>query len=129
VVGRGLIKAGYTAIVIIGTQLATQNPDGTFTVIGGFREYIKFAQANGYTYFDLGRWYNPLNSLGLAKPINSQFMFNQMDQAKNFLQISIGGAGTADEVAQLLSSGLYTQMAQGWSTFTSIFTNVPPPIP
>lgn len=116
-------------VIAIGTYMATQNPNGINTVIGGFPEYKTFAQANGYTYFDLGRWYNTLEAFGLAKPINSQFVASQIDQAKNFLQVSPGGAGTVSEVAQILSSRLYTQIATGWSTFTSIFTYTPPPLP
>jgi hypothetical protein len=121
-------RAGHTAGVI-GAEIATKNPDGINTIIGGFPEYKTFAQANGYTYFDLGRWYNTLDKIRLANPMNTQFISNQIDQAKTFLQVSTGGASTASEVAQILSSGLYTEMGAAWSSFTSIFTYTPPPLP
>lgn len=114
-------------IVMIGTYFATQNPDGTYTVIGGYPEYKTFAQANGYTYFDLGNAYGPLNALGLAKPINDLFTSTQMAQGKNILQVSIGGAGTSAEVQAINSSGLYTQLGSAWSSFTAIFTHTPHP--
>jgi len=126
VVGRGLIKAGYTAIVLIGAQLATQNPDGTYTIIGGYPKYEAYAKANGYTYFSLGDAYRPLNALGLAEPINKQFILNQIAQAKDFVQVSLGGSGTAMEVALIISKGSYTinELAK-WSNFTAIFTYTP----
>jgi RHS repeat-associated protein len=117
-------------IIWIGAELATQNPDGTYTIIGGYPKYEAYAKANGYTYFSLGDAYRPLNALGLAEPINKQFISNQIAQAKDFVQVSLGGKSTAMEVALITSKGLYTitelgSLSNSWSNFTAIFTYTP----
>lgn len=106
----GILIAGE-AVIIIGAKLATQNPNGTMVSIGNFangvNDYVARGIQRGYTYFDLGRLYGPLNRLGLAKPINIRFMQNQINQGKEVITtiLTKPGEGTKMEMEMLLRNG------------------------
>jgi RHS repeat-associated protein len=99
------------SVIIIGANLAAQNPNGTMVSIGNFGNgvngYVEKGVERGYTYFNLGRWWGPLNKVGLADPINRRFMQNQINQGKDVITtiITKPGPGTLMEMRMLSQSG------------------------
>ena len=120
--GAILLRQG---IIVLGTQLATLNPNASTTSIGRFPQYINIAKANGYTAFNLGRFYTLLNALGLAKPMNQQFMSNQFSQGKDFVSSGVAeiGTGLEMETAMIQSSQLYVQLGNGWQSLSNFYSN------
>lgn len=104
-------------IILIGAQLATQNPDSPWTMLGRFADATDnyMAQANSVepkaTYFDLGNSYKYLDLIGLAKPMNQQFILNQISQEKDFVVYGTEEAETnlQMEINMITTSGLYTE--------------------
>ena len=117
-----LIREG---IIIIGTELATKNPNAAVVSLGNYKAYIR----EGYTYFSMNPTvFKILNKVGLVNPMNQQFVYNQMAQGKN-MEVTITsaqpGAYTLMEIAILQNSGLYsvyTQTSQYWTGYINYFT-------
>jgi hypothetical protein len=120
--GTILLRQG---IIVIGTYLATENPDAATVSIGSFREYYDKAVSNGYTAFDLGKSYELLNTIGLAKPMNSLFMSNQISQIKDFVGTSIENLtpGFSTEVSTIEGSGMYQQIGSGWTNIANLWSS------
>jgi hypothetical protein len=106
----GIAILSWRALVVGLTQYYTKNPDAARVSLGNYPEYIR----KGYTYLDGGRLGNFLDSIGIWKPINVQFMQNQIAQLKP-MEISIArdvGRYTFMEMQMLQNSNqyfLYTQ--------------------
>ena len=116
----GTIIITRHGIIMIGTQLATQNPNSPVVSLGNNPAYTK----DGYTFFKMNPTvYKVLDAIGLAKPMNQQFITNQIAQAKN-MEVTITslqpGAGTLMEMGMLQNSGLYTMYTQTSPYYTGI---------
>ena len=116
----GTIIVTRQGFIMIGTQLATQNPNSPVVSLRNYPAYIK----DGYTYFKMNPTFNKLlDAIGLAKPMNQQFITNQIAQAKN-MEVTITslqpGAGTLMEMGMLQNSGLYTMYTQTSPYYTGI---------
>ena len=121
-----LLRQGAIALI---TYLATQNPDSTTTMLGRYSDamdnYMVQARQMGATYFNLGRAYNILDAIGLAKPSNQQFIANQIAKANDFIVYGDEAPGTnlATETSQIWNSNLYTELGDlGNNIYTNFFT-------
>ena len=65
-----------------------------------------------YTYFTLGKYYDFLNTIGLAQPANDNFVLRQIAQAKDFAVYGAEDIGTnlLRETTIIFNSGLYTEL-------------------
>lgn len=68
------------------------------------------------TYYTLKKHYGWLNRIGLAEPMNKQFILNQVNKAKDFFfygseYLKPGGAGLRMETTMLRNLG-YTEMGK-----------------
>ena len=118
----------YMAAVPLLTKLSTINPDGIMVSLGRNPAYTEMGQASSYTYFQLpNQVYNILDDIGLAKPVNQQFIMNQIGQGKDFIVSGVprisSALGTEIEIIQ--QSGLYIQIISSWSSFTNYFVHTP----
>lgn len=68
--------------------------------------YINIAKANGYTYFDIGKYYAMAEQHGVAWKINEMFLKTQFELSKSFICTSADIAGPyALEIEVLKSLG------------------------
>ena len=116
----GLFLLTREAIIIAGANYFTNNPDAARVSIGNYPAYIK----DGYTYFSGNNViYKALDTIGLAQPMNKQFMLTQIEQAKPMDVIITSaqpGIYTVMEMAMLQASKLYTVSTQFSPDFTGI---------
>ena len=120
-----LVAGGVTivreGVIVIGTEIATKNPDVTSVMIGRFynnvNNYITKA-GNSFTYFNLGRSYKILNKIGLANPMNQRFIVNQISKAKNFYVYGAPAKTSTNllmEIQMIRNSGIYTEFSNSIS--------------
>jgi hypothetical protein len=114
-------------VIVVGTQLATKNPNGTSVVIGNYlsaeNNYIGEALKKGSTYFDLGKAYKVLDLFGLADPMNARFIENQISQLKTIWQWDSPkpGSGLEMEILIIRASNMYQELV-GSGVFQTLFT-------
>ena len=120
-------KAGWGLHDAIGIPLAkwlankfTQNPSADIVSIGNNPAY----QQSGYTYFKVPNCFWKVFP-ETVNGANDQFMFMQVDQAKDFGVIitSKVGLGTEREIELILASGNYTEIETLLADFTTYFQN------
>jgi len=124
------LTSALAIITWVGAQLATQNGDANIVSLGRYDvsaglNYEEIAIQNNYTYFHLPTWlYNTLNYLGLATPVNRQFMENQIELGKDFFVTGVPGidSGLQMEMEMLQSPDAgYVQINTPWIPFTRVF--------
>ena len=115
--GVGVGMLAWQAAIPLGAKLATQgDPDATWTMLGRYYSeadnYMVEAEKTGAQYFNLGKFYEPLNAIGLAEPINKQFIVNQMAEKMDFVVYGSEQVPTnlAMETTMIYDSGLYTEI-------------------
>jgi RHS repeat-associated protein len=115
-------------VIVVGTELLTNNPDAATVSLGNYPAYIK----DGYTYFDAGKRLGDfLDAIGLLKPMNCQFMCNQMALEKP-MEATITslqpGVTTLMEMGMLQNSKLYTllytQISSDYTGIINIFAHI-----
>ncbi len=110
----GSVLLAWEAVLAIGSNYATKNPDAAMTMLGRYyndaNNYISQAGTR-FTYFDLGTKYAFLDKIGLAKPINQKFIIDQIALAKDFVVYGAEkpGGNLMMETNMILSSGFYAE--------------------
>ena len=109
---KAAVKGNYTKVL----KLSTFNPNSDYVALGRFINetspqcYINIARANGYTYFDMGKYYDFAVKLKVNKEINEMFLKTQYDLGKKFICTSLDIAGSyADELKFLKSIETFTK--------------------
>ena len=124
VIGGAFGAFTYGVIVFV-TYIATINPEAKTVSIGSYPEYMNKARSEGYTSFNLDKYYNIFDALGLAKPMNELFMSNQINQAKDFVGTSLDRItpGYRTEIGLIQESGKYQQIGSGWTHLDNLFSS------
>ena len=93
---KSAAKGNYDKVL----KLATQNPNSSAVSLGRYidanspNNYINIAKANGYTYFDMGKYYAIAEQHGIAWNINEMFLKTQFELGKSFICTSADIAGS-----------------------------------
>lgn len=109
---KAAVKGNYTKVL----KLSTFNPNSDYVALGRFinetspKSYINIAKANGYTYFDMGKYYDFAKELSVHEKINKMFLKTQYDLGKKFICTSLDIAGSyANELKFLKSIEAFTK--------------------
>ena len=100
------MKGNYTKVL----KLSTFNPNSDYVALGRFinktspQSYINIARANGYTYFDMGKYYDFAVKLNINDEINKMFLKAQYDLGKKFICTSLDIAGSYANELKFLKS-------------------------
>ena len=103
---KAAVKGNYTKVL----KLSTFNPNSDYVALGRFinktspQSYINIAKANGYTYFDMGKYYDFAVKLKVNKEINEMFLKTQYDLGKKFICTSLDIAGSYKNELKFLKS-------------------------
>ena len=89
-------KGNYDKIL----KLSTHNNNSEFVSLGHYfskhspDNYINIAKTNGYTYFDMWKYYSIAQKNNIAWNINEMFLKTQYEMGKTFICTSADISGT-----------------------------------
>jgi len=105
---KSAAKGNYDKVL----KLSTHNPNSSSVSLGRYidanspNNYINIAKTNGYTYFDMGKYYAIAERHGIAWNINEMFLKTQFELGKSFICTSADIAGSyALEIETLKALG------------------------
>ena len=81
-------------------KLSTKNPNSKYVSLGKYisknspENYINIAKRHGFTYFDMGKYYNMADKRGFAQIINKMFLEEQHSLSKIFYKTSLDVSST-----------------------------------
>jgi len=125
-------STAYKTIISGLTYWGTANPNARDVMLGRYpsaTDNYMIQAGDEFTYFNLGRFYNPLDKIGLANPANVQFINNQMDQAKTFFVYGEEEIETQlyAETQQIWNSGLYQEFGNlGNDLYSNFYEYISP---
>ena len=101
-------------------KLSTQNSNSNYVSLGKYisknspANYINIAKKYGFTYFDMGKYYNMADKRGFAQIINKMFLEEQHSLGKIFYKTSLDVSSTYERELGILNDlGAIVQLFLG----------------
>ena len=101
-------------------KLSTQNSNSNYVSLGKYisknspANYINIAKKHGFTYFDMGKYYNMADKRGFAQIINKMFLEEQHSLGKIFYKTSLDVSSTYEWELEILDDlGAIVQLFLG----------------